>query len=146
MKLLLFIAAGITAGIATTLQGVINTGLESRTGFAGSVFIVTWVSAFVMLLLLFIFPSHSNFQNLPGIKQWYLYIGGLFGIIIISTPVFLIPRIGVTLTITVMIVGQLLIAAVIDHFGLFNLPVIKMSFSRITGIILLLAAVILVKK
>ncbi len=146
MKLILFILAGIAAGITTTLQGVINTGLESKTGFVGSVFIVTSVSALVMLMLLSVFPAYSNFQNLPGLKQWYLYLGGLCGIVIISTPVFLIPRIGVTLTIAAMIVGQLLLSAVIDHFGLFNFPVIKINLPRIAGIVLLLAGVILVKK
>ncbi len=146
MKLLIFMMAGIAAGITTTLQGVINTGLESRTGFAGSVFIVTWVSALVMLVLLIIFPSYSNFKDLPGLKQWYLYAGGLCGIIIISTPVFLIPRIGVTLTIVTMIAGQLLISTIIDHFGLFNFPAIRMNFARFSGIILLIAGVFLVKK
>jgi uncharacterized membrane protein YdcZ (DUF606 family) len=45
-----------------------------------------------------------------------------------------------------MIAGQLLLSTIIDHFGLFNFPAIRMNFARLSGIILLLAGVFLVKK
>lgn len=66
----------------------------------------------------------SNFKRLP-------YIFFLPGILSVATILFnniTIPHIGLTLTIGVALFGQLVMSALVEHFGLFDMP--KNPFRR----------------
>ncbi|MCP4349862.1 MAG: DMT family transporter [Desulfobacterales bacterium] len=129
-----------------TIQSALNSVLGKKIGTLGSVFILTLVSILAVLILIFIFPKTANLRNSPGISEWYLYIGGVLGVAILATPIFLIPRIGATSTLTALVVGQLLLALIIDHFGLFSVPQIKVNLTRILGLCALVFGVFLIKQ
>src|SRR5690348_355836 len=95
---------GLIAGGTIAVQGVLNAGLGKRVGELGSVVIVAVTSAVLVLPLLALIPGAANPRNLPGPSQWYLYLGGVLGIVIVTTPIILVPRIGATATITALIV------------------------------------------
>lgn len=145
MKLLMFFTIGILAGSLITLQSVLNAGLGQRIGNFGSVLILTCVSILVLLLLILLFPTTANFTQIPGISEWYLYIGGVLGVGIVAAPIFLIPRIGATSTLTALVVGQLFLALFIDHFGLFQFPKTEISVTRILGIVCVIFGALLIK-
>ena len=146
MKLLMFFAIGILAGSLITLQSVLNAGLGQKTGNLGSVLMLTCVSILVLFLLILLFPATANFKQIPVISEWYLYIGGVLGVGILAAPIFLIPRIGATSTLTALVVGQLFLALFIDHFGLFHFPRIEISVTRILGIVCLIFGALLIKR
>ena len=93
-----------------------------------------------------LFPDTAELKRIPGISEWYLYIGGVLGVAILAAPIFLIPRIGATSTLTAIVVGQLVLALLIDHFGLFSFPKIEINFLRILGIILLIVGAFFIKR
>ena len=146
MKLLMFFTVGILTGSLITLQSVLSAGLGQRTGNLGSVLMLTCVSILVLLLLILLFPATANFKQIPGISEWYLYIGGVLGVGILAAPIFLIPRIGATSTLTALVVGQLFLALLIDHFGLFNFPRIEINVTRILGIVCLIFGALMIKQ
>ncbi len=146
MKLLILFAIGILAGSLITLQSVLNAALGQKTGNLGSVLVLTCVSILVLLLLILLFPSTANFKHIPSISEWYLYIGGVLGVGILAAPIFLIPRIGATSTLTTLVVGQLFLALLIDHFGLFQFPRIEISVTRVLGIVCLIFGAFLIKQ
>lgn len=137
---------GIVAGSMITIQSVLNSALGKKTGNFGSVLVLTLVSILVLLVLITFFPNTANFQSIPGRTEWYLYLGGVLGVVILAAPIFLIPRIGATSTLTALVVGQLFLAVIIDHFGLFNFPKIEISLMRVAGVILLVAGALLIKQ
>jgi transporter family-2 protein len=136
-RLLLLFVLGVVAGALITLQSIINAGLGKRAGDLGAVFVVTLVSIAALIPLLLLFPSTGHLRSLPGPSQWYLYLGGLLGIIIILAPILLVPRIGATATLTALVVGQLGLAVIIDQFGLLGAPRIALSPARLLGVLLL---------
>jgi transporter family-2 protein len=105
-------------------------------GNLGSVLVLTFFSAILLIVLILFFPSTSNFRNLPDISEWYLYIGGFLGVAILAAPIFLVPRIGTTSTLIAIVLGQLIIALVIDQFGLFASPKVEISLARGVGVFL----------
>ncbi len=137
---------GILAGALITIQSVLNASLGQRAGNFGSVMLLTFVSIAVLLALILVFPTTANFRQLPGLSEWYLYIGGALGVGILAAPILLIPRIGATATLTAIVLGQLLLALLIDHFGWFSSPRIEISFIRVAGVFLLIAGAILLRK
>ena len=140
------IGLGILAGAMITVQSVLNSVLGSRAGLLGAVLILTLVSIALLLVLVLVIPGTANFRALPTVSEWYLYGGGVLGIIILAAPIFLIPRIGAALTLTAIVVGQLTLAVVVDHFGLFAVPKVEATFVRLAGVALVALGAFLVSR
>jgi bacterial/archaeal transporter family-2 protein len=146
MKFFILFFVGILAGSMITIQSVLNASLGKKTGNLGSVLVLTIVSISVLLLLIPLFPGSANFKGIPGWSEWYLYAGGVLGILILAAPIFLLPRIGATSTLTALVMGQLVLALVMDQFGLFGIPKIEINLTRIMGLILLIVGALLIKQ
>ncbi len=137
MKLIALFGLGILSGGLITIQSVLNSSLGKRAGNLGSVFLLTIVSFLFLVFLLALFPGTANLKALPGIKEWYLYAGGLLGVGVVAAPILLVPRIGATSTLSAIVVGQLLVALIVDHFGWLGSPKIEAGLPRIIGVALL---------
>jgi transporter family-2 protein len=146
MKFTALFLLGIIAGSMITIQNILNSALGKRTGNLGSVLLLTLVSIALLLVLIALFPGMADLKQLPRLSEWYLYVGGVLGVVILATPIFLIPRIGATSTLTALVVGQLVLALVVDHFGLFSFPRIEINIPRIMGLVLLVAGALLIKQ
>jgi bacterial/archaeal transporter family-2 protein len=146
MKPIAFLILGILAGTLITIQSVLNADLGKRTGQFGSVFLLTLVSIAFLAVLMLLIPGTANLKALPGPKEWYLYAGGVLGVGILAAPILLIPRIGATSTLTALVVGQLLMALLVDHFGLLSSPRIEVNLPRIAGAVLLVAGAFLIAR
>ena len=144
VQYILLIAMGIFAGALITVQSVLNSALGQRAGYLGAVLILTLVSIGVLLVLIFLLPDTADLRQLPGSSQWYLYLGGLLGVAILAAPIVLIPRIGTTATLTALVLGQLLVALLVDHFGLFAAPRIEVGLGGVIGVILVAVGAFLV--
>lgn len=137
---------GLVAGAMITVQSVLNSALGARTGNFGSVLILTIVSIVLLAGLIVLFPGTADFKGIPGVSEWYLYVGGLLGVVILAAPIFLVPRIGATSTLTALVIGQLALALLIDQFGLFGFPRIDISLARAAGLALLVAGAFLIQQ
>lgn len=144
-RLALLLGIGIAAGASIAVQSIINAALGRRTGNLGSALIVTIISIAFVTLLILIFPSQADFHDLPRPSEWYLYLGGILGILIVLAPILLVPRIGATTTLAAIVVGQLVTALLIDQFGLFGMPKIEITAARVIGLVLLLAGAFLLR-
>jgi transporter family-2 protein len=74
-----------------------------------------------------------------------MWTGGLFGALFILMAVVTTPALGAALMLASSIVGQLGAALVIDHYGLFGGTVIPVTPTRVIGVALLGAGVILIR-
>jgi len=146
IKFLYQFGLGIIAGSLIAIQSVLNSSLGQRVGNIGAVFTLTLVSLGVLILLIVFLPSTSNLNNLPGLSEWYLYVGGILGIAILAAPILLVPKIGTTSTVIAIVLGQSLMALIIDHFGLFASPKVEISLTRALGVFLVAIGAYLVGK
>ena len=116
--------------------------MDQRIGSKESVFI-TYASGGVLAALMMIVArgGHlSAWQNAP----WYALCAGILGLVIVGTIGYTVPRLGLTTAFTVIVASQLVVAVILDHFGLFGAAVRAMDLPRITGLILLILGVWLV--
>jgi len=144
MRFIAFFLLGLLAGSMITVQSVLNSVLGKRIENFGAVLVLTIVSISVLLVLILLFPTTANLRKMPGISEWYLYIGGVLGIVILAAPIFLIPKIGATSTLTALVMGQLILALLIDHFGLFSIPRMEINWLRIIGVLLIVAGAVFI--
>jgi len=144
MRVFLFFIAGIAAGSLIAFQNVFNADLGKRIGTLGGVLILTAVSLLVAGVLILLIPHSADFSGLPGLDHWYVYLGGLLGVAIVSVSIILLPQIGSTATLTALVVGQLTAALVIDHFGLLGSPKIEIDLGRVAGVAFLVLGAFLI--
>ncbi|NWF68274.1 MAG: DMT family transporter [Chloroflexi bacterium] len=128
---------GLIGGIAVGLQSPIAGTMSQRVGGAASSFIVHVSGALFSGLLLLLRGGENirAWRSLP----WYMLVSGAFGVILYLTLTHTLPRVGTTTAATLLIVGQLLIGVLTDHFGWFGLPLRPLDLTRGVALLLLLA-------
>jgi len=137
----------LVAGAMMPTQAAINNKLAT---FVESPVSAAFISFFVgtVALFLYILATGTPLGNLVGAKNAPLiaWTGGLLGAFFVASSVMLVPRLGVALTFSLLIAGQMLITLVIDHFGLLGIPVREISLPRLIGVVLITIGVILIRK
>lgn len=129
-------AIALLSGVMMAFQGTINSALGRHSGLWETSFFVHIIGAAILLAGLFIKVGFRNIEN--ALKApWYLFLGGPLGVLIIYGVAYSIPKIGAAPTTTWIIIGQVLSACMIDHFGLFGLKTVDFGIIRIAGIALL---------
>ena len=143
----LYLLLALVAGAMMPTQAAINNKLA---GVVESPILAAFVSFFVGTIGLFVYvlASGTPLGNLTSAKQAppLLWIGGLLGAFFVTATVVLVPRLGVAMTFSVIIAGQMLVTLVIDHFGLLGVPVKEISLIRVAGILLITGGVVLIRK
>ncbi len=147
MNRLIFIIAAFFAGALLPIQAALNSrmgkAVNNPIAAAFISFAVGTVALFVYIIL-----SRQSFSLIVAQKQapWFAWLGGLLGTFYVAASIMILPRLGVALTFSVVILGQLLISLLMDHFGLFGVEIKTINFYRILGILFLITGVILIRK
>ena len=136
----------LAVGGLLALQGMVNAQLGKVLSHPMQASLISFSVALLFLAILMLFygikvPTLQTLGEIP----WYLYTGGLLGVIYVTTALVLIPRVGVANVILAIFVGQMLISICADHFGWFNTPVRPIDISRAAGCILLLGGLYLIQ-
>ncbi|MDN5312176.1 MAG: bacterial/archaeal transporter family-2 protein [Thermoanaerobacteraceae bacterium] len=124
------------AGVAMATQGSMNSALSKAIGLSEATFVVHFSATVVMLIILILGISHGNWGNYSQVP-WYYYLGGFIGVLITYGVVVSIPKLGVAVATTAIIVGQVLTACLVDHFGFFGLEKIPFTWLKFLGLVFL---------
>ena len=133
---LLFLVLAAIAGLTMALQGSLNSVLGKKIGIFEASFIVHFTAAIILMIILLLNISKGNIQAWKE-APWYLYLGGILGVIISYTVIVSIPELGVAVTTTAIVTAQVSTACLLDHLGAFGLDEIPFTWIKFMGIILL---------
>lgn len=133
----------LLGGACITLQGVANTRISTdmSTWQAAT---ITQLTGFILAALILMFVRDTNLQGLKQVKPMYL-AGGAFGAVIIFSEVTAIQQIGVTFTISALLIAQLFLTFLVDSNGWFGVVKQKMKLPQFLGIALMVTGVIIMK-
>jgi len=134
---ILALSLALVSGVLMAIQGSLNTALSKVVGLLEATFIVHVTGTIILILLLFVFPMGKGDLYALFEAPWYAYLGGVVGVGIIYLVVASIPEVGVANATTAIIMGQVLTAIIIDHFGAFGLEKIAYGWNQIIGLIFL---------
>ena len=139
----LIILIGLVGGVAVGLQSPMASMITQRLGLFESVFIVHLGGALIALIPLIFYGSKlKEWRSVP----WYVLGAGIFGLIVIASISYMIPRVGVAAAITTIVAGQLLVGTILDQYGLLGAAVKPLDFTRIVGMAVVLLGVWLTVK
>jgi len=137
----------LVAGAMMPTQAAINNKLA---GYVASPISAAFVSFLIGTIALFAYmlASGTPIGSLWNIKEApaVAWLGGLLGAFFVASTIVLAPRIGVAMTFSLIVAGQMLITLVLDHFGFLGLPVKEISLARVGGVLLITAGVVIIRR
>ncbi len=143
-SIIVIILIGLVGGIAVGVQSPLSSMISQRLGVIESIFIIHLGGAIAALIPLIYYGGGkiSNWRTVP----WYALCAGVFGLVVIFSMSYMIPRVGVATALIILLAGQLFIGTILDHFGLLGAIQRPLELSRIMGLAIVLAGVWLTVK
>ncbi len=143
----IFFLIAVIAGFALPTQAAINNKLAAAVEapvLSGLISFLVGTLALFAYCLVSNVPLKAVFaaKNAPAIA----WTGGLLGAYFVTAVIILVPRLGVALTFSLIIAGQMLITLVLDHYGLLGVPVKAVNLLRFLGVLLIITGVILIRR
>jgi len=140
---IVFAALAIAAGVAAAMQAATNAGLSKSAGLGPALVVNTVIVLIGTLGLWAAMGARTTF--FPAGASWTLYLGGVFGFVIIASLAFVFPKIGAAYAVALMIGGQCVAALTVDHFGLMGMPQDAFTMQRMIGLALVAAGVMVMR-
>jgi len=135
----------IVVGMGIPVTAALNAGLglEIHSPVAASAILFGVGLVMTVLVLAFVgLPPRGVFT---GLSPWY-YAAALGVVLYVLSVTWSAPRIGVGNAIFFVLLGQLVAAAAIDHFGLFGAVKTTITAQRAIGLLVMAVGVYLAKK
>ncbi len=132
------------SGACMSVQGVFNTQVTKTSGI--------WVTnAFVQLTALLVclaawaITDRSSFGTLMKVEPKYMLLGGAIGAVITYTVIKSMEMLGPAQAVMVIVTAQVLVAYLIELFGLFGVEKQPFDLKKVFGMALAIGGIILFK-
>lgn len=141
------IGVALVMGLFMAIQPAINLELRRFVGSpAQAAMVSTTVSTISLAFFVFViqrkpWPSLHAALSTP----WWIWIGGLLGAAYVAISVVLISRLGAAFAFSLVVLGQMVTALILDRFGWFGVPVHDLSPGRLLGVSLVISGVVLIR-
>jgi len=137
----MMLVVGMGIPVTAALNSALGAHLESPV--AASVVLFAIGLTVTALVLIFVgAPSPSAFSGVP----WWSFAAAFGVVFYVLSVTWSAPRIGVGNAIFFVLLGQLIAAATIDHFGLFGALKTELTLRRVIGLLVMALGVYLAKK
>lgn len=129
----LVVGAAIVTGVMVTLQSQMLGVLEVRIGTLAAAAVTFFTGGVLGIALMGLLrPDLSAWREAP----WWAWLGGVAGLVLLMGLSYAIPRIGITPTLSIVIATQLVVAVVLEQFGLLGAVERSLDATRVTGLAL----------
>ena len=138
------VLVALLSGALMSIQGVFNTQVTKQT----SLWVSTgWVqfSAFLVCILAWLFTGRQSIGALWQIENRYTLLGGVIGAFITITVIQSMGTLGPARAAMLIVISQLVIAWVIELFGMFGMEKQPFEWRKLLGMAVAIAGIILCK-
>lgn len=139
-----FVVAALLAGAIVPIQAGANAMLGRLLGhplWATLVSLLISIAVLIPVMVAFRLPLPSPAAAFKG--PWWIWIGGLGGVLFLTAALLLAPKLGAASFMVSVIVGQLLVSVLIDHFALMGFAERPLNHARVAGLVLIVAGLVL---
>ena len=133
------------AGIGIPTLAALNAALGTRIGSPAAAALCLFTVAFLTTAVVVAFTGPAALKSIAS-QPRHLYLAGALIAFYVLTITYIAPHFGVGNAVFFVLLGQLVAAAAIDHFGLFGANVTPLSTTRAGGIALMAAGLALTQK
>lgn len=137
------ICLSLLSGVFIAVMVILNASLGNHIGVLESSFVAHLVGATFGAISCGFFLRRNPLHKIIQTPK-YLLLGGFFGVLIVLISNAVVPKLGMVLTVGLFLIGNLIFAVISDHFGCFQLPIYKVSWRRVLGLLSAMIGLILV--
>jgi len=141
MRYLAYILA-VLAGSALSFEGAIYGQLGKTIGQLEASFYNFFMGSIIMGLL-WLFFGKGKLSYTVKAPKWSL-LGGVLGVMYLTAIVISVPFVGVGITMVSVIIGQLIMSMVIEHYGWLGMKQTKINKEKVFAVISMIIALILI--
>lgn len=138
----LFYLFALLAGAALSFEGAIFAELGKTIGQLETSFYNFFVSS-IIVGLIWIFWGKGKISYVTVTPRWTL-LGGILNVVYLTAIVMSVPYVGVGISTVAVIIGQLVMSMVIEHFGWLGSQKKKINKENIFAVASMLIALILI--
>lgn len=145
MNSLLAVLTAVLSGALMSIQGVFNEGLTKETSIWTSASFVQ-LSAFVFCVIAWALTGReSSLLDVFKIENKYMLLGGILGALITYTVIRSMSGLGPAGAVMIIVISQLVVAYLIELFGLFGVEKVDFQWQKLIGVIISVGGIILFK-
>lgn len=139
------VITAIVSGALMSIQGVFNEGVTKQTSiWVSSAFVQ--LTAFLFCIAAWLFTGReSSFGALFKIDNKYMLLGGILGALITYTVIKSMSGLGPAQAVMIIVTAQLLVAYLIELFGLFGVEKVDFQWHKLVGVAISIAGILLFK-
>lgn len=130
----------LIAGIGIPLLAALNAALGKYIGSPATAATMLFLVALITTALVMILTGSEGISRLASAPK-HLFIAGTLVAFYVLTITYIAPHFGIGNAVFFVLLGQLISAAAIDHFGLFGAQISPLSVTRTAGIAMMAAGV-----
>lgn len=140
-----YIVLGTIIGISLPMQTAINSQLRIcvKSPFIASSISFLVGTLFLLLTCLIMGINIMIPAQLFSTTPWWVWIGGVLGATWVTANIFLFQKLGSIQATIMPLFGQVIMSMIIDNFGWLNSIQLPFNLTRLLGIILVIAGILL---
>jgi transporter family-2 protein len=147
MQLALYLIAAVLLGVLVSIQPLLNGVLGRAVGSPYSAAAISiFVAALGALAMLAVVDRGEISRATLTVVPWWVYLAGVIGTALVAGGVVMAPVTGALVFFVCIVAGQLLGAALADHFGFLGLALRPISPVRVLGLALVIGGAVLVQR
>ena len=132
------------SGALMSVQGVFNTKVtESSSMWAANSFVQ--FTAFLVCIVAWLFADRTSFREVLAVEPKYFLLGGAIGAFITLTVIKSMDALGPAKAVMLIVIAQLIVAYLIELFGLFGVEKQPFSWRKILGALIAIGGFVLFK-
>lgn len=135
----------LLSGALMSVQGVFNTEVTKQT----SVWVTAgWVQATALLtcVVIWLFTGRQPVSGLMGVTPKYVLAGGVIGALITYTVIRSMAALGPARTSLLIVVAQIIVAYLIELFGLFGVEKAPFAWNKLLGAAIAVGGIIIFQR
>ena len=134
----------VISGLLMSVQGVFNTQVTKTTGmWVANAFVQ--FTAFLVCIAIWAISDRTSLGTRLKVEPRYMLIGGILGAGITYTVIKAMDMMGPAKAVKMIVTAQILVAYLIELFGLFGVEKQPFSWRKVIGILLAAGGIILFK-
>lgn len=133
------------SGACMSVQGVFNTQVTKQTNSEWVTNVFVQLSAFIVCFLVWLITDRSSFADILKVEPKYMLLGGAIGAVITFTVIKSMSLLGPAKAVMVIVITQLMIAYLIEVFGLFGVEKQPFEWKKMVALVLSIGGIILFK-
>ncbi len=139
------ILIAILSGALMSTQGVMNTGVTKQSGIWVAASFVQFSALIVCLGAWVVTGRQGSFSSLLKVDHKYMLLGGVLGAFITYTVIKSVDTLGPAVANMFIISAQLIVAYLIEAFGLCGCEKVPFEWRKLIGLVLIIAGIIVFK-